>query len=104
MKRPVRPKSAPLRRLGRDDLQPLVAQGLSFLADDPARLGPFFETTGLEPIGLRVAAAAPGFASSLLDYFASDETLLRAFAAAYGYDPADLDALRLELAGTAGSA
>ena len=103
MKRPVRPKSAAPQRLGRDDLERLVAEGLSFLADDHARLSSFFETTGLHPAELRAAAGTPDFASSLLDYLGSDETLLRAFAAAHGYEPADLDALRARLSGAPGA-
>lgn len=98
-RQPVRPKSAPPRRLSRDDLDALLVQGLEFLAADPPRLAAFFETTGLDPGSLRAAARASGFAASLLDYLSSDEALLRAFAEAHGHDLAELDAMRMRLAG-----
>ena len=98
-RRPVRPKSSPPKRLGRDDLDELVLQGLGFLAADPARLVAFFEATGLEPGSVREAARNAGFPASLLDYLSSEETLLRSFAEAHGYDPAALDAVRMRLAG-----
>ena len=75
----------------------LAVDALTFLAADAERLDRFFAITGLSPSTVRRAACDPGFAESLLDYLASDERLLVAFAAEHGYDPARLEAHRQAL-------
>ena len=60
---------------------------LGFLATDPERQTRFLDVTGLDPGNLRKAAAAPAFLGSVLDYLASDESLLLAFAANAGRSP-----------------
>ncbi|MFZ1962047.1 MAG: DUF3572 family protein [Roseiarcus sp.] len=61
---------------------------LGFLAADAARLQRFLAVSGLGPHNLRQAAADAGFLAAVLDYVASDERLLIAFAASEGLDPA----------------
>jgi hypothetical protein len=95
------PGSGPRRRINRDLIDTMAIQALGFLADDPDRLGRFFDITGLTVQTLRQIAGTPSFDSSLLDYLGSDEALLRAFADQNGYDPADVDAARMALAGPA---
>ena len=76
----------------------IAAEALSFLASEPERRRRFLDITGLSPATLRQAAAAPGFAASLLDYIAGDERCLLAFAAESGRDPAAIARLREALA------
>jgi hypothetical protein len=61
---------------------------LGFLAADEARLRRFLAVCGLGPHNLRQAAADAGFLAAVLDYVASDERLLIAFAASEELDPA----------------
>lgn len=91
------PGLSPQRRINRDLIDQMAVQALGFLADDPDRLGRFFDITGLTVQTLRQVAGTPGFDSSLLDYLGSDEALLRAFADQNGYDPAEVDAARMAL-------
>jgi len=55
--------------------------------------------TGIGPAEIRSAAAEPGFLAGVLEYLGSDERLLTEFAAASGFEPAQVDAARLVLAG-----
>ena len=65
----------------------IAAQGLAFLADDPARLSRFLAATGLTPDQIREQVAAPGFLAAVLEYLATDESLLLAFAANVAIGP-----------------
>lgn len=76
----------------------LAAEVLAYLAVDQTRLAHFFDATGLTVATLRAAAAAPDFLAHLLDYLTSDESRLRQFAAEKGYDPAEIEGMRLSLA------
>jgi hypothetical protein len=73
---------------------------LGFLAADEARLRRFLAVCGLGPHNLRQAAADAGFLAAVLDYVASDERLLVAFAANEGLDPALIARARESLGGT----
>lgn len=87
------------RKPSNDLVDRLPIEVLTFLAVDPARLNRFFDTTGLNVQTLRQTAGSPGFGSSLLDYLGSDESLLRDFAQQHGYDPAEVNTVRMILAG-----
>ncbi|MGD0632714.1 MAG: DUF3572 domain-containing protein [Beijerinckiaceae bacterium] len=87
------------RKPSSDFMDRLPVEVLTYLAADPARLGRFFDTTGLDVPALRQSAGTPSFDSSLLDYLGSDESLLRDFAQQHGYDPAEVDTARMILAG-----
>jgi hypothetical protein len=82
-----------------DLIDKMALETLSFLAEDPDRLGRFFDLTGLTLQTLRAAAGTPRFDASLLDYLGSDVVLLRAFAERHGYDPGEVDAARVALSG-----
>jgi hypothetical protein len=77
----------------------LAIQGLAFLASDMERLEPFLSLTGLNPDGLRAAAAEPGFLAGVLDHIAGNESLLLQFAADAGIDPAEIGRARETLRG-----
>jgi len=76
------------RRLGPlPEAEELVARALEFFAADHGRLTRFLNLTGLTPEMIRAAAAAPGFAASVLDYPLSDEPRLLLFAEAASVPP-----------------
>ncbi len=83
-------------------MERLPVEILTFLAADPARMARFFDITGLDAANLRKAAGTPDFESSLLEYLCSGDALLRDFAALHGYDPAEVDQVRVILAGPHG--
>jgi len=80
----------------------LAIEALSFLSEDPERLARFLVLSGLRPDTLRLAAASTGFLGSILDYVASDETLLLAFAHDRALAPDAIAASRRTLAGKRG--
>ena len=86
-------------RASPEEAELLAVAALSFLAEEPERLGAFLGETGLEPDSLRDAAAAPGFLPAVLDYLIGHEDVLLAFAADRGVDPATIPAARAALPG-----
>jgi hypothetical protein len=83
----------------RDEAEILAVAALSFLAEEPDRLGRFLAITGIEPENLRAAAGTPGFLPGVLDHLIGDESLLLDFAAQQGIDPADVPAARAAFGG-----
>jgi hypothetical protein len=67
--------------------QTIALQGLAFLAEEPGRLQRFVSVTGLDPAELRARADAPDLLAAVLEYLASDESLLLVFAASRGIAP-----------------
>jgi Protein of unknown function (DUF3572) len=82
-----------------EQAQALAIQALTFIGADAERLGRFLAATGIGPAEIRAAASQPGFLGGVLEYMASDERLIAAFAAENNLDPADVDRGRLVLAG-----
>ena len=85
------------RRRGKptpDEAEILAVAALSFLAEEPERLGRFLAITGIEPESLRAAAGTPGFLPGVLDHLIGDESLLLDFAAQQGIDPSEVPAAR----------
>jgi hypothetical protein len=72
----------------------VAVQALSFVADDPERLGAFLAETGIGPETLRSAAADPHFLASVLDFVLRDDATVKAFAAASELDPTTVAAAR----------
>jgi Protein of unknown function (DUF3572) len=64
----------------RESAELLAIQALSFIAEEPERLGRFLAVTGLEAQSLRDAAREPNFLLGVLDHLAGDERLLTEFA------------------------
>lgn len=58
----------------------VAAQGLAFLAEEPARLRRFLLMGGLEPDDLRARAGTSDMLLAVLEYLAADESLLLVFA------------------------
>ena len=90
-------KQAP--QLTRERAEALAIQALTFIAGDGERLGRFLAVTGIGPAEIRAAAGEPGFLAGVLEYMASDERLIGAFADETGADPADFGKARAALAG-----
>ncbi len=59
----------------------LAIEALNYLAAEPERLGRFLALTGIGPLEIRDAAAAPHFLAGVLDHVVGDERLLVEFAA-----------------------
>lgn len=74
--------------------QELAVRAFVFLALDVDRARRFAAESGLSPENLRAAAETPEFLQGVLDYFLRDESLLLAFSANCGVDPADVPRAR----------
>lgn len=85
------------RGISLDSAQDLAIGALVFLAADPEKVGSFATASGLNAENLRVAAESPEFLAAVLDYLASDESLLLAFAVNSNVDPADVQRARAVL-------
>jgi hypothetical protein len=66
----------------------LAIQALAFIAEEPERLNRFLGVTGIPLAEIRAAATQPGFLAGVLEHMLGDESLLIAFAASAGIDPA----------------
>ena len=77
----------------------LAIEALGFLASDIERLEPFLSLTGLDPGNLRRVAGDPAFLVAVLEHLTRDESLLLAFAANAGHNPADIERAHAVLAG-----
>jgi hypothetical protein len=86
--------------LTREKAEGLAIQALAFIAGDGERLGRFLAVTGIGPAEIRTAAREPGFLIGVLDYMASDEQLISAFAAEADLDPSDIERGRAVLGGS----
>jgi hypothetical protein len=86
-------------RLSPADAEALAVAALSFLAEEPDRLGRFMAETGLGPENMRAAASTPTFLPAVLDYLIGNETALLDFAADQGIDPSAVPAARAALPG-----
>ena len=75
------------RKASEDAAAMLAIAALTFIAEEPERLGRFLALTGIGPESLRDAARDQGFLLGVLEYVAGDETLLMAFAARHDIDP-----------------
>ncbi len=92
------PMKAPLRPTP-EAAEMLAIQALAFIAEDPERLNGFFATTGIPAEQIRAAAREPGFLAGVLEHMLGDESLLIAFAASAGIDPAEVVRARGALSG-----
>ena len=77
----------------------LAIQALSFLAQEPARLGRFLAESGLGPETIRSAAKDPSFLVAVLDFILNDERLIDDFCSAQDLQPRQLIAAREALGG-----
>ncbi len=77
----------------------LAIQALGFIAEDPERLTRFLGMTGIPAERMRAAAREPGFLAGVLEHMLGEESLLLAFAASSGIDPAEVVRARGALSG-----
>jgi hypothetical protein len=82
MKAPLRPT--------RDEAEMLAIQALGFIAEEPERLRRFVGMSGIPVEEMRLAARGSGFLAGVLEHMLGDESLLIAFAASAGIDPAQV--------------
>ncbi len=89
---------AETRQSADQSAETLAIEVLTWLAGEAEALSRFMSLSGLEAANLRAAAAEPGFLAGVLDFLASDESLLLDFAANAGRDPAGIAKARRALA------
>ena len=77
----------------------LAIQALSFLAQEPARLGAFLAESGLGPETIRTAAKDPSFLVAVLDFILNDVGLIDDFCRAHELKPRQLITAREALGG-----
>jgi hypothetical protein len=70
----------------------VAVQALSFIADEPERLGLFLAESGIGPETLRTAAADPRFLASVLDFVMRDDATVKAFASVAQLHPTNIAA------------
>ena len=101
MKPPVKKTRQPPQAggSGRDNAEALAIAALSFLAEDPDRLGIFLALSGIGPESLRAAAGEPHFLAGVLEHVVSNEKLLLDFATHQNIDPFDVARARMTLTG-----
>ena len=83
----------------RQAAETLAVQALTYLADEPERLGRFLALSGLGPDEIRLAASEPGFLAGVLEYLSSDESLLLDFADHVRIKPVEIGRARAALSG-----
>jgi hypothetical protein len=83
----------------REAAESLAVQALTYLADEPERLGRFVALSGLPPDQIRLAASEPDFLAGVLEYLSSDESLLLGFADHVRVDPLEIGRAQAALAG-----
>jgi hypothetical protein len=83
----------------REAAETLAIQALNFLAGDPRELARFLDLSGIEPSGIRAAAAQPEFLAGVLAHLGAHEPLLVAFAEAAGVAPGEVERARATLVG-----
>jgi len=84
-------------RQARKTAEMLAIQGLAFIAADPERLGRFLELTGISAAEIRASAREKDFLAGVLEHILGAESLLIAFAADAGIDPAEVARARRAL-------
>jgi hypothetical protein len=94
----IRNRDANPSRAEQDAAEHLAIAALGHLATDPHHLERFLSLSGLDPSGLREAAASSGFLAGVLDFLLEDESLLLAFAADQGLRPEAIVKARARLA------
>ena len=89
------------RKLDQQGAETVAITALTYLAQDPERLGRFLSETGIEPAQIREAAGQPGFLLGVLEHFCADESYLLAYAANSRTSPETVDSARQCLAAIA---
>ena len=92
-------KGGEVVKLEREQAEAVALEALTYLAQDPDRLGRFLVQTGTGPEQVRERYSDPDFLSGVLDYLLSDESLLITFVEERGLEPALPAAARRELPG-----
>jgi hypothetical protein len=70
-----------------EEAESIAAQGLAFLAEEPARFVGFLTLTGLTPEDIRARVGAPEVLAAVLEHLSTDESLLLTFAATASVAP-----------------
>jgi hypothetical protein len=87
------------RAVTREAAESLAIQAVTFIANEPERIGRFLAITGVGPGHLRTAAREAGFLVAVLDHVLADEALIAEFSASAGIDPSDVGRARAAIGG-----
>ena len=85
--------------LAQEVAETLAIQALTFIANEPERLGRFLAVTGIGPAEIRAASREPRFLAGVLEYLVSDHKLAAEFAAESGCEPDHLAKAHVVLGG-----
>ena len=75
-----------------ESAETLALDGLGWLAGQKEALERFLAVSGLDPAGLRAAAATPGMGLAVLEFLLANEPLLLAFCETTGTAPQAIQA------------
>lgn len=87
------------RALTREDAEDVAIKGLTFLLQDPEKLGQFLISAGLGPENIRDAAQNPLFLAAVLDFLLQYEDLAARFATQHALSPQQLMQAHNQLSG-----
>jgi hypothetical protein len=85
----------------RETAESLAIQALTFLGSDQERLARFLALSGIGPQSIRTVAREAGFLAGVLEYLATDEALLLAFATEAAVAPEEIESARRVLGAAA---
>jgi hypothetical protein len=80
-------KTGRKRPLSREDAETIAIRGISFLAEEPSRIGRFLSLTGMEAADLIAGAETEAVQVAVLDHLLGDESLLMVFSGHAGIEP-----------------
>jgi len=69
-----------IKKITVEEAESVALSAFSFITSDDGRMARFLSISGLRADTIRIAAESAGFFAGILDYIASDEALLIAFA------------------------
>ena len=84
-----------------DEAERIAIAALGHVASNETLMTRFLSVTGIDPGGIRAAAADPGFLAGVLDFLLGHEPDAVAFAAEHSLPPEDVLRARAVLAGGA---
>ncbi len=89
--------------MNKEHAERLAIDALSWLAQDPERLGHFLNTSGASPNDLRDRVQDVEFLEFLLDFLLLDDSMILDFSSAFHHPPEDVQRAKFAFSGEMGS-